>query len=348
MVFSEFLIKIPYSITWKILTSIRKKKQISFYCDNELDYIVFKNIHKHLDNITFIAKNKEVKKALLKYNVKSKVYPQFPDVLIIARISLHKFPSKNMLKIGMQHGVYHFKDFIAAKKFNRFDLYIVSSKYEMEEAQKHGIKNLSHANYAKIDDLFDERKIKEFENFKTKILSNNKDKKILLFSATWDKSGLSAIDKWYDKLDKISDKYYIFVTLHSWIDKKYIDKIKATKNVTLILEADINKYLYIADFLIGDTSSLIGEYLALQKPIITFDISAKGRLTQTIVDMLNDITYRINDFNEIDKVIQNISENADKNIDKYLSYINKMYDLPLGNGGIKRAEIIREFLRGNS
>lgn len=345
MVFSELLIKIPYSITWKILTSIRKKKQISFYCDNELDYIVFKNIHKHLDNITFIAKNKEVKKALLKYNVESKVYPQFPDVLIIARISLHKFPAKNMLKIGMQHGVYHFKDFIAAKKFNRFDLYIVSSKYEMEEAKKHGIKNLAYANYAKIDDLFDESKIEEFEEFKTNILSENNQKKVLLFSATWDKSGLSAVEKWYDKLDKISDKYHIFVTLHPWIDEKYIDKIKATKNVTLILEADINKYLYIADFLIGDTSSLIGEYLALQKPIITFKTNAQGRLTQNIVNMIKDISYQIDTFEEIDPTIQNINTSGDIKKDIYPKYIQKLYDLPLGNGGKQRAEIINEFLR---
>jgi hypothetical protein len=341
MVFSELILKIPYSIAWRIINTFRKKKEISFYCDNELDYIVFKNIHKHLNNITFIAKNKKVQEDLKKYNIESKLYPQFPNVLIIARVSLHKFPEKRIIKIGMQHGVYHFKNFISAKKYNRFDLYFLSSKYEIEEAKKHGMKNLVSTSYPKVDDFFDKEKIEEFEKYKSKF----NDKPILLFTATWDKSGLSAVEKWYDKLNLLKNEYHIFVTLHPWISEEFKSKIQSTQGIHFITDSDIAKYLYISDYLIGDTSSVIGEYLALQKPIITFKINTQGRLTQNIVDMIKDISYQIDTFEEIAPTIKNINNSGDIKKEIYPKYIEKLYDLPLGNGGKQRADIIKEFLK---
>lgn len=340
MVFSEILIKIPYTIVWNIITFFRKEKQIAFYCDNELDYIVFKNIHKHLDNIVFIAKNKKTQARLKKYNINAKLYPQFPDVLIIARVSLHKFPAKGMLKIGMQHGVYHFKNFISPKKYSPFDLYFVTSEYEKKEAIEHGIKNVVSGSYPKIDNLFDKLEIENYEKLKEKY----KDKKIILFTSTWDKSGLSAIDKWYDKLDDLSNKYHIFVSIHQWTDTKYKNILSENERITLIKEVDMNRYLYISDYLIGDTSSIIGEFASLKKPILTFEIKAQGRLSQNIVNMLDDITFRINEFEEIEIVLDEIEQNGNIKLKNYDKYLNILFDLPLGDAGKKRAKIIKDFL----
>lgn len=344
MVFSEYILKYPYTLIWKILKLFKKNKEIIFYCDDELDYICFKNDLKYLPEVKIIAKNKKVQNDLLKYNIHSEIYPAFPDVLIMARHSLHKFPAKDIYKIGVRHGVYHFKNFIAAEKFNRFDVYFMTSKTEVEEAKQHGIKTAASCSFPKNDDLFDEECIVEFNKFRKTF----DEKEILLFSATWDKSGVSAVEKWYDKLDLLKDKYNILVTLHPWISEEYINKIKSYKNVYFIDEKDINRYLYISDYLVGDTSSIIGEYCCLKKPIITFRVPVKGRLVQNIVDMLEDMTYRIDNFDEIEKVIESIKSEGDKKLNIYDKYINIMYDMPLGEMGKKRAEMIKELIDKNT
>lgn len=343
MVFSELIIKLPYSIIWYIVTFFRKDKIVAFYAENELDFECFKNDYKHLKNIKIIAKNNKVKNDLLKHNIKADTYPSFPNVIIMARHSIHKFPAKNIIKIGIKHGIYHFKTFISAKKFNRFDLYFMTSEYENNEAKAIGITNSISGSFPKLDELFDDKIIKTYENAKKKY-----QKKILLFTATWDKSGLSAVEKWYDKLEILTKEYEIFVTLHPWIDEKYKSKIKSNNKIKLIEDYNVNKYLYLADVLIGDTSSIIGEYFALNKPIISFNIQAKGRLKENIINMLDDISYRINDFDEINPTLTNIWKEGNKKLVNYSKYQEILFDLPLGNAGEKRAKLIEEFINSKT
>jgi hypothetical protein len=155
MVFSELLLKVPFEVGCFIKNNILRKKEIYFYVDNILDYMIFKNIHKYMDNIKFIAKNTTVKNKLQKYGVNAEPYPVFPKVIIMARHSLHKFPSKQIISIGLRHGAYHFKDFISSKKYNRFDLFLLTSEREVEEARSKGIETAISGGFPKIDDLFD-------------------------------------------------------------------------------------------------------------------------------------------------------------------------------------------------
>ena len=258
----------------------------------------------------------------------------------MARHSLHKFPEKKIIKIGIKHGIYHFKTFISAKKFNKFDLYFMTSEYENNEAKQIGIINSISGSFPKLDDLFDENEINKF-----KLIKNKYNKKILLFTATWDKSGVSAIEKWYDKLNNFTDEYEVFVTLHHWVSQNYIKKIKENKNINLITDYNLNKYLFIADVLIGDTSSIIGEFAALEKPIITFKIEAKGRLKENIINMLDDITYRITDVDEIKPILNKIWITGNEKLSNFPKYKNILFDLPLGNAGKQRAKLISEFIQ---
>jgi CDP-glycerol glycerophosphotransferase (TagB/SpsB family) len=165
----------------------------------------------------------------------------------------------------------------------------------------------------------------------------------LLFTATWEKSGLSAIKKWYNKLDRISDYYNILVTVHPWIDKSIIEKIKKTKNVFFIEENDLSIYLLMSDIMIADTSSIIAEFNALNKPIITFKVDAKGRLTDEIVEILNKLTVRIDTFDDLVSILE---AKDIYNVDADLSnkYNQIFFDFPLGNHGLKAAQVITNFL----
>ncbi len=283
MVFSEILIKIPYKIMSFISNKLLKKNEICFYADSPLDYVIFKNIHRHIPEIKIVSKNRKVQSELENIGVASKIYPVFPSVIIMARHSLHKFPDKSIIKIGMRHGAYHFKEFIRAERYNAFDLFLLTSEAEVNQANSIGIKSGVSGGFPKIDDLFSESSIEKSKEFRKKTFIS--DKPVLLFTATWENSGLSAIKKWYDKLNLLTERYNIMVTLHPWVADNKQNIIKNTENVFFINEKDLTKYLLAADIMIGDTSSVIAEFNALDKPVITFRIEKKGRLPQEIIDM---------------------------------------------------------------
>lgn len=332
MVFSELLLKIPYSLSAIYKNWILKNKAVYFYADSLHDYIVFKNVHKYLPSIKIVAKNTEVHRELLSIGIRSDVYPVVPKVIIMARHSLHKFPSGSIISIGMRHGPYHFKNFIDAKKYNKFNLFLLTSPNEVEQGKAIGIKKAVSGGYPKLDDLFIDHNLKHNE------------KKVILFSATWDKSGLSAIDKWFDKLTDINDKYNILVTVHPKTSKHYIEKLKSTPGVLLLNSANLTDYMQIADILVCDTSSIIAEFNALDKPIITFKIPTQGRLSDEINNMLDDMTYRINNYSELKNTIEKVLADPNKLQEKRQKYNKIMFHQPLGNHGLLAANVIKEYL----
>lgn len=343
MVFSELLIKIPYKIISLFNNKILNKKEVCFYADSALDYVIFKNIHKHIPGIKIVSKNRKVQSELMEQGVSSDLYPVFPYVLLMARHSLHKFPDNSIIKIGMRHGAYHFKEFINPEKYNAFDLFLLTSQSEVMQARETGINSAVSGGFPKIDDLFDEKYIIKAEHFKKKTFNNNKP--VLLFTATWENSGLSAVDKWYDKLDLLTEKYNLMITLHPWVSDKKQEIIKNTKNVYFIKDRNTAHYLLAADIMIADTSSIIAEFNSLDKPVITFRISKKGRLPQEIIDMLEEMTYRIDNFFELEKMIRIALEKPDELSSARVKYNKIMFHQPFGNHGGFAAEIISDFLK---
>ncbi len=343
MVFSEILLKVPYGFAWNLISKIRDKKIVAFYCHEAIDYEIFRNVHKLLPKIKIIAKSKSLAITLKKrYNIKCSIYPQFPDVIIMARHSLHLFPCKKILKIGMRHGAYHFKSFISAEKYNRFDLFFFTSHKEVEEAKAIGIHNARWGGFPKCDTLFDENYICEAIKLKEQICDPSK--KSILFSSTWDSSGLSGVDFWYDKLSEITEKYNVFVTLHPWVSKKITEQIKSTPNVHFINHYDnIYKYILIADAFVADTSSIIAEFMITGKPILTFRLPPKGRLSQDIYDLLERYTFRVNNFQELMQKITNLFTETNKKLD-YSECIDIFFSDEIGRHGQVMAIEIRDFL----
>lgn len=342
MVFTEILLKYPYRIAWNLKKRFHKERTIYFYVADELDYIVFRNVHRHLPEVKFVAKNKQIQSKLKEMGINSELYPVFPDVIIMARHSLHKFPCNDIVKIGMRHGAYHFKDFINSDKYNAFDLFLLTSPTEVEEAKEIGINSAISGGFPKVDDLFKKEIIEESKILKHKLFANAKP--TILFTATWEKSGLSAIEQWYNKLDLLTEKYNIIVTVHPWTRIDFISHIKNTRGVHFIESADIALYLLMADLMIADTSSIIAEYNALCKPIITIKLPVKGRLTPNIVSMLEDISFRIENFQQIFEMIETALANPEKYLDAQQKYNKILFDDNLGNHSELSANIIRSHL----
>jgi len=303
MVLSYYLYKYPYKLCWNLLNLLHKNPPAMAYCAEPLDYVVLKPVLDHLPGIPIIAKNSKTARYLRQKGLSCRRMPQFPGLVILCRHAAHKFPEDKIIKIGFRHGAYHFKRFAGTKYYNFFDCYFVTSHREQELARARGIKTAVALGFPKLDPLFDgsypPEKLDQYRQ-QAKI---DPTKKTILFTATWDKSGMSAIHLWIDKIGQLLDKYNVIVTVHPWTSKKYVRKLKSDRDIFFIDDPEIAPYLLLADVLVGDTSSIIAEFCVLDKPIITFKVPATGRTDPEAIQLLRQISITIEKFEELEPAI---------------------------------------------
>lgn len=337
---------IPYWIGWKLHHQAKNKPTIDFYCDNITDYVCFKKILEHFPQVRVVAKNKQVKRQLTNYGVESIVYPSYPDIVIMCRHSAWRYPLKSIIKIGMRHGPYHFKDFIKAKSYNQFDSYLFTSPTEAKQAQELGIKNGVGVGFPKLDDAFDGTiTLEQLQELRQK-LQLDLDKPTVIFSATWSENDYSAILKWYDKLELIAEQYNILVTVHEWTPESIKQRLRETPNIDFIEEKEILPYLMLADLMVGDISSIIAEFTALNKPVITYRIPVGGRISAEIVEMLDEITYRVDTFAEMQQaIVQIIETKEDIHQERREFYNKRMFGELDGKAHLRAKSVIERYLK---
>ena len=342
MKLSYYLIKMPYTIAWNIANLTGKTKKIALYCEDSFDLILFKNVQKYLKPIPIIAKNKDVARKIADMGYKVSTMPQFPHVVIMFRNSAWVFPVKNIVKIGFEHGAYNFKRMSKAHYYNMFDVFCMTSSHDVERAKKRGVTTAIPVGFPKIDSIFDGSITEDVLESTRKKYNIDPNKRTLLFSSTWDGSGMSAIEKWYDRLDELSDRYNILATVHPWMSEQYLKKIKSYSNVHYLAEYEIFKEILISDVCIGDTNSLIAEFCLLDKPTITFKVPFTERTTKDVIELIRSASYAIDSFDELDDAVEKVLNN-----EKYQSgrqeLIEKMVDNRDGLAGKRAAEIIARY-----
>ena len=345
MVFSYYLLKSPYTIVWHILDKFQKNKETIFFCEYYLDYIVAKNVLDHLDNITIVAKNRKVKLELKEKGIKSSLWPVFPKNVIMTRHGIHKFPCSKIKLIGMRHGPYHFKKMIRNEKYNAFNLFLMSSEHEVEIARSLGIKTAKSGGFPKLDDAFNGKiSANDISELKTK-LNLSQTKKTIIFSSTYDKSGMSAIDRWYDRIEELSNKYNIIVTLHPFMSEKYVNELKKKKNIFLLKDNYTLPYLMMADLMVADASSIIAEFCALKKPLITFRTNKVPKLTDEIQQLIKDVSFQVEDFSELESTIESAFTRFSEKDTFYRKYNSMMFDELDGRHGERSASLINQVIK---
>ncbi|MCB9206848.1 MAG: CDP-glycerol glycerophosphotransferase family protein [Ignavibacteriales bacterium] len=302
MVFSYYIYKYPYKISWYI-KSLFGLDNIAFYCADPLDYEMFEHINKYLPKVTIIAKNKKTKIYLSAKGINYKTMPVFPKVVIMGRHEHYKFDVKRIIKIGFDHGLYQFKRWTSNKYYNGFDVYFVSSQDQVEIAKKRGIKSTVAIGYPKLDNAFNGTYNDEYLN-KIRLRHNiNSSKKTIIFTTTWNVDGLSAIEKWIYRINELTDDFNILLTAHTWTEPKLLNELKNIKNAVFLEEFDITPYLMIADIFVGDYNSLIGEFCSFDKPIITFKVPDSDRSIPEVKELIKKISIQIDEFSEIKEAI---------------------------------------------
>jgi CDP-glycerol glycerophosphotransferase (TagB/SpsB family) len=320
-----------------------KNSPVVCYCAEPLDYLIFESIQPYLKKIPITGKRK-TRLFLKKRGFACKRMPCFPKAAIMFRHATYKFPEKKILKIGLRHGVYTFKKHTHADNYNEFALYLTTSRTDVKIAESLGCKTVYSVGYPRIDPLFNgtynSSTLEEYRE-KAKL---NPAKKTILFTTTYNASGLSAIDIWINKLNLLLDKYNILVTVHPWVDNKYKRKLKNEKGIYFIKDVNTLPFLAIADIMVSDYSSIIGEFCALDKPIVTFKVRPGKRTTQEIMDLIEKISIQVSSFDEMIVAIEQSLKNSDEMSSARQEANTLMFDALDGKSGQRAAEQICKYL----
>jgi len=160
---------------------------------------------------------------------------------------------------------------------NYFDLYLTQGPYFTrwfsKAAAKHKDFSVVETGWPKLDVYGKE--LHKYDSDKLFLLKKSKAKKIILYAPTFSPSLTSAphLLTQIEELAK-SKEYLVLIKFHDLMAEDMIDSYKklsmSFENVLFIEERNIIKYLLIADLMISDTSSVVYEFLLLDKPVITF------------------------------------------------------------------------------
>lgn len=339
-----YIYKYPYRLAWHIVKLLKKRKELVFYCADPLDYEMFIPINRHLPKVEIVAKNKKTRDYLKQKGIKYLRMPVFPKAVIMARHAPYKFPVKQISKIGFDHGLYQFKRWTAPENYNCFNIYFVSSPEQVKTAKSLGITTTEAIGYPKLDNAFNSIYNETYLNKIKNKLKLDEEKKTIIFTSTWNVDGLSALDRWIDKVGELKEKYNVLITVHTWTEKWKIEKLKSIQGIIFLNQFDVTPYIMISDLFVGDYNSLIGEACALDKPIITFRVPESNRSIKEVRDMISRISIQIDEFDEINGAIEQCLNNPSmKSIERENANII-MYLALDGNAGKRAADAIINIL----
>lgn len=158
-----------------------------------------------------------------------------------------------------------------------FDLYLTQGPYFTKtfENLRKKYKNFEviETGWPKLD-VFNDQK-EECQLQKMELLKKYDAKQIVLYAPTFSPSLTSAPYLFEEIKSLVKNKDYLIIfKFHDLmaIDliKKYVDLAEESNNMIFEKERNIIKFLLLADILISDTSSVVYEFLLLDKPVITF------------------------------------------------------------------------------
>ncbi|WP_424494496.1 CDP-glycerol glycerophosphotransferase family protein [Salinimicrobium sp. GXAS 041] len=172
-----------------------------------------------------------------------------------------------------------------------FDLYLTQGPFFTEKflqlKQKYKDFDVIETGWPKLD-IYG-KKTDQYNAAKRALLEKHQASKMILYAPTFSPSLTSGpfLLKELKKLAKKKD-YLILIKFHDLMSAELIQQYRklATHNTNIIFEEEPNivKFLLMADLLISDTSSVVYEFLLLDKPVSTFRNNSENILWSNIKD----------------------------------------------------------------
>lgn len=159
---------------------------------------------------------------------------------------------------------------------NYFDLYLTQGPYFTERfralAQKHRDFTVTETGWCKLDPLYQNHDV--FLAERNQLLTKAGKKKLLLYAPTFSPSLTSATSARNEIFALAAQPdIFIMIKFHDLMDTRVVAEYKTAaqnlSNVIVIEDRNILKYLIMADMMVSDTSSVVYEFVLLNKPVIT-------------------------------------------------------------------------------
>lgn len=164
-----------------------------------------------------------------------------------------------------------------------FDLYLTQGPYFtngfIKLKEKHKNFEVIETGWPKLD-IYG-KQLHKFDEEKKELLRKFRAKKIVLYAPTFSPSLTSGpfLVEEFRRLASNPD-YLILIKFHDLMAQDLIDSYKLLayklNNVLFEEERNIVKFLLMADVMISDTSSVVYEFLLLDKPVITFKCNSNN------------------------------------------------------------------------
>lgn len=232
-----------------------KKNNISFFVSEKVNRILPKEWNKY----PIYKKFKEIKNNNFDFIIVPGIYVDF---------------RLNGIKVQIFHGLGIEKEsHYSIKHF--FDVYLTSGPFVTNKfnslKKKYKYFLVKETGWPKIDHILNYQK----ENLKDRY-NIPKDKKIILYAPTFSNRMESASEIIPNLHKLIRNNELWLVKLHELADKQLIKRLEKIKNIKIIYDYDITPYLHISDIMISDISSVVYEFMILNKPVITYKIDQRA------------------------------------------------------------------------
>lgn len=165
---------------------------------------------------------------------------------------------------------------------NYFDLYLTQGPYFTTRfealAKKHRDFTVTETGWCKLDPLYQNHEM--YRQEREKLLRESGKKTLVLYAPTFSPSLTSAEAAQQEIFELASrSEIYVMIKFHDLMDSRvvnaYSTAARETENVSIIEDRNILKYLIMADMMISDTSSVVYEFILLNKPVITINSTAE-------------------------------------------------------------------------
>ena len=260
--------------------------KVVLFCEQKYAISILKPIEKKAlernDQVLWFIDNRNIKefndcdsKAQWTYSIQE-TYDFSPEVVFVpCNIVPYYLPG---VKVQVFHGyAAEKKDHWIIRKY--FDIYMTQGPFFTKEfkrlAAKHKTFEVVETGWPRQDWIFEN--INNFDGVKQDLLSKHSKKHLFLYAPTFSPS-LTSLPKIKEELQRLVEErndVLLLLKFHPLTKKEWVDEYKQlaeeNEHIIWVEDNDVTKYLFMADLMISDTSSVVYEFLLLNKPVVTID-----------------------------------------------------------------------------
>lgn len=219
-----------------------------------------------------------------------------------------------------------------------FDLYLTQGPYFTKkfEELKEKYKNFEviETGWSKLDNIFTVSK--ETEVKREELRLSHEVQKIVLYAPTFSPS-LTSASELKNTIEKLSIRGEILflIKFHDKMDKETVDMYKAIEspNIIIVEDKDITQSMQMADLMVSDTSSVVYEFIFMDKPVITLNSQSEN------------ITWsNHNDVRQVSLNLVRALESGDRFIDGRQKTIAQYHPYNDGKSSLRMIEAVDSYI----